>query len=253
MNVILDEGNGASQRQIIFQLAPLELMPHSIHLVLSQIAEGHWSKGTPAVAINAEHVLQACPHPCLESADLGGSVGGYPYNDMKDAGLDVVSFQEYSPKYPHEKYTIGFAGQPHSGPEFYINLMDNTLDHGTIQERKMKMNPNVYKAWAEDAFGSLEDVDENSTDPYPCFGKVVKGFDIVDEMAQGMTRASLERDEEESGDDDEDWMTELDENILLTPIKIASMAILEHYSPDEDSGEEGKNGEGSSSSTTDEL
>ena len=59
-------------REIIFQLAPLDAMPHSVNLFLSQIAGGYWSRGASAFVINAGHVLQACPHPCLEYEDLGG-------------------------------------------------------------------------------------------------------------------------------------------------------------------------------------
>lgn len=246
MKVILNADEpSTSEREIIFELAPLEIMPHSIHLFLSQIAEGYWSRGSPAIAINAEHVLQACPHPCLESVDMGGENAGYPYGEMEEAGLDSVSFQEYSPRYPHERYTIGFAGKPHSGPEFYINLLDNSLDHGTLEGRKKKMNPEVYKAWADEVFGEgVEEVDMTGMEPYPCFGKVIKGFDVVDEIAKGLTRASLPKKEEAEEDfkeEDAEGTVELDENILLMPVKITSMTILKDYS------QEGKG------STTDEL
>jgi len=143
MKVLLDESDPKSEHEIIFELAPLKIMPHSIHLFLSQIAEGYWKRGTPSIALNAGHVLQACPHPCLDSTDMGGNIPGYPYEEMRKEGLDVVSFQEYSTSYPHAKYTIGFAGKP-SGPEFFINMMDNTLDHGTIEERKYKMGKFLY-------------------------------------------------------------------------------------------------------------
>eukprot|EP00571_Detonula_confervacea_P009601 CAMPEP_0172316588 /NCGR_PEP_ID=MMETSP1058-20130122/28750_1 /TAXON_ID=83371 /ORGANISM="Detonula confervacea, Strain CCMP 353" /LENGTH=465 /DNA_ID=CAMNT_0013030929 /DNA_START=210 /DNA_END=1607 /DNA_ORIENTATION=+ len=249
MTVLLDEGNPSSQREIIYQLAPLDLMPHSIHLFLSQIAEGYWTRGTPSIAISAEHVLQSCPHPCLENVDMGGNSMGYPYEEMRRAGLDVVSFQEYSPKYPHEKYTVGFAGMPHSGPEFYINLLDNTLDHGTLEERKFKMGPDMYAAWAMEAFGSVEEADEKAIEPYPCFGKVIKGFDVVDEIAKGLTRASLPKEEEE-----EQAVVRLDDNMLLSPVKIASVTILQNYSPDDTAGDGSKeNGKDKGSATGDEL
>mmetsp|Transcript_415 Transcript_415/g.673 ORF Transcript_415/g.673 Transcript_415/m.673 type:complete len:589 (-) Transcript_415:163-1929(-) len=257
MTVLLEEGNPSSQRTLIFELAPIELAPHSVHLFLSQIAEGYWSRGTPAIVLNAEHVLQACPHPCLDSVDLGGRTPGYPYEDMRAAGLDVVSFQEYSPAFPHEKYTIGFAGRPHSGPEFYINLLDNTLDHGTLEERKRRMGQAEYDAWAKEAFGGVEEVDVGEKDmmePYPCFGKLVEGFDVVDEIAQGLTRASLPKDD--SGDEDDVEGVDLDENMLLRPVKIASVTILENYSPGAKSagvGEKKEKEGGSKTTTTDEL
>lgn len=244
IRVALDERNPSSIREIIVQLAPLDLMPHSIHLFLTQISEGYWNVGTPAFVLNAEHVLQACPHPCLERMEFGGTIGWShgqkePYQNMKRAGLDTVSFQEYSTMVPHEKYTIGFAGRPHSGPEFYINLMDNTLDHGTLEERKYYMGPTKYAAWTKEVLGRngvildvgegemLVDVDAMvAIEPYPCFGKVIDGFEVVDEIARGMTRATIpKREVEEEG-------FELDPNLLLQPVHITSISILKDYQPD---------------------
>lgn len=245
IRVALDERNPSSVREIIIQLAPLDLMPHSIHLFLTQISEGYWNVGTPAFVLNAEHVMQACPHPCLESVGFGGgrnsSPQKEPYDEMKRAGLDTVSFQEYSSMFPHQKYTIGFAGRPHSGPEFYINLMDNTLDHGTLDERKNHMGPTKYAAWAKEVLGMngvvldvgegemLVDVDAMvAIEPYPCFGKVIDGFEVVDEISRGMTRASLPKGQKEG----EEGYQQLDSNILLKPVHITSMTILKDYHPD---------------------
>jgi hypothetical protein len=38
------------------------------------------------------------------------------------SGLDSVLFQEYSEKFPHVKYTLGYAGRP-GGPDFYISTL----------------------------------------------------------------------------------------------------------------------------------
>ena len=202
--------------------------------------------GTPAFVLNAEHVLQACPHPCLEIVEFGGNSQSRstnrqtePYEGMKRAGLDTVSFQEYSTMVPHEKYTIGFAGRPHSGPEFYINLMDNSLDHGTLEERKYHMGPTKYAAWTKEVLGSngvLMDVGEGemlvdvdamvAIEPYPCFGKVIDGFEVVDEIARGMTRDALPKSEVEEGG------YQLDPNLLLRPVHITAMTIMKDYQPD---------------------
>eukprot|EP00584_Thalassiosira_punctigera_P008648 CAMPEP_0172539242 /NCGR_PEP_ID=MMETSP1067-20121228/10481_1 /TAXON_ID=265564 ORGANISM="Thalassiosira punctigera, Strain Tpunct2005C2" /NCGR_SAMPLE_ID=MMETSP1067 /ASSEMBLY_ACC=CAM_ASM_000444 /LENGTH=258 /DNA_ID=CAMNT_0013324889 /DNA_START=68 /DNA_END=844 /DNA_ORIENTATION=- len=258
MTVLLDESNPSSARVLVFELAPVDLMPHSVHLFLSQIAEGYWSCGTPAFVLAAEHVLQACPHPCLDHVDLGGSKRGYPYAEMREAGLDSVSFQEYSPKFPHKRHTIGFAGRPHSGPEFYVNLLDNTLDHGTAEERRRSMGPKEYEAWAGEAFDGGAEEAGTTTEPYPCFGRLVEGRDVADEIARGMTRASLRRRRSEDDDDDSE---EEDgpglENTLLRPVRIASVTILENYDPGialkgaEGEEEDGKGG--GSASTSDEL
>mmetsp|Transcript_8663 Transcript_8663/g.18509 ORF Transcript_8663/g.18509 Transcript_8663/m.18509 type:complete len:240 (+) Transcript_8663:1-720(+) len=217
-------------------------MPHSLHLFLSQISEGYWSKGTPAIVINAGHVLQACPHPCLETLTRGkkndrkndeGTLQD-PYIEMKNAGIDSVSFQEYSLFYPHEKYTIGFAGRPHSGPEFYFNLMNNTLDHGPVEQRKREFGDDVVMDEMNDA-NNNNDVGvelEKILEPDPCFGRVVKGFDVVDAIAGMITRGALLRESKEEGDSEfvlDDAL--LEETLLVKPVKIISMNILDNYLP----------------------
>ena len=93
----------------------------------------------------------------------------------------------------------------------------------------MKTNPKVYKAWVEEVFGSAEQIDPKVVEPYPCFGKVVKGFETIDEISKGTTRRSLQT---ESDDEEEDDAVELDENILLRPVKIATVSILKDYTPE---------------------
>lgn len=203
--VIEYDGN---EHEIIIELAPIDLMPHSIHIFLSQISLGYWTRGNPAIVLNPGHVLQACPHPCLESKAMGGSYTGDPYEEMRQEGLDSVSFQEYHPDYPHEKYTIGFAGWPLGGPEFYINMMDNTLDHGPKKPVEG------------------DDVGETAMDPDPCFGRIVSGFEVVDKIAEeSETRADLPDDAKEDADVDDNM--ELNDSLLIRPIRIVAMNILE--------------------------
>jgi cyclophilin family peptidyl-prolyl cis-trans isomerase len=200
-------------REFVIELAPVDLMPHSVHLFLSQIAEGFWSRG--AVVLNPGHVLQACPHPCLESVANGGKYPGDPYFDMKSAGIDSVSFQEYHPKYPHEKYTVGLAGRPHSGPEFYINLTNNTLDHGPVELLKKELGDR-YSDYVRDTLGANSD--DKVLAPDPCFGKVVKGFEVVDKMAERMTWASLNMYSNER---------RFDDSLLVRPVRMVSVTILD--------------------------
>ena len=77
-------------------------------------------------------------------------------------------------------------------------------------------------AWAKEV--GLDEVSEKEITPYPCFGKIIKGKSTVNEIAKGLTRGSLPKDDESEN--------ELDDSILLRPIKIASMTILENYNPD---------------------
>jgi len=215
MAVLLDEADPSSLHTLIFRLAPLRLMPLSVYLFLSQIAEGVWSRGTPAFVLRADHVLQACPHPCLDQS--GALAEGDLYADLRQVGLESVSFQEYSPEFPHKQYTLGFAGRPRSGPEFYINLLDNSRDHGTPEKRKIRMGAAEDIVWDP----KVAAAHEAEVEPYPCFGEMIEGFDTVNEMAKGMTRGDME---------EEDTM-DVDEHMLLRPVRIKSMTILENYNP----------------------
>jgi len=106
------------QGKVIIEMAPTNLMPHSVHLFLFQVLHKLWD-GT-SFAINAPHIMQAGAY-----SPEGKSVR----QRFKDAGIETVAFQEYSSKFTHEKWHIGFAGRP-GGPDIYINKMDNTLNHG---------------------------------------------------------------------------------------------------------------------------
>lgn len=79
--------------------------------------------------------------------------------DFVESGYTSVSFQEYSPDFPHRQYTLGYAGRP-GGPNFYINMKDNTRVHGPQLDLK----------------------EDDEMDADPAFGKVVAGFDAVDRM-----------------------------------------------------------------------
>ena len=71
-----------------------------------------------------------------------------------------VPIQEYSPDFPHVKYTLGLAGRP-GGPDFYISTLDNTHNHGPGSQN-------------EDA-KVLGEAD-------PCFGRVIAGIETVRAM-----------------------------------------------------------------------
>jgi hypothetical protein len=71
-------------------------------------------------------------------------------------GAMGLAFQEYDARFPHEKYTLGFAGRP-GGPEFYISTVDNVANHGPGSQ------------------GSKTEADS-------CFARVVGGFDVVERM-----------------------------------------------------------------------
>lgn len=135
------------------QLYPLMDMPHSIHLFLQQVHHGLWD-GCSFV-VNAPHILQAGTFP--------GGNSGATYADkiraFEEAGLDVVSYQEYNVKHPHTRWTVGFAGRP-GGPDFYINKLNNTSNHGPGGQSQHNL--------------------EEQADP--CFGFIQDGHDVLNRM-----------------------------------------------------------------------
>jgi len=137
-------------------------MPHSIHLFLEQISLQLWVGC--AFVINAIHVVQA-------SATAHG-IEQEPYADkygqFQQAGLATLAFQEYSESFPHEQWTIGFAGRP-AGPDWYINLYDNQESHGPGMQEHHAL----------------------TGDADPCFGKVVEGKEVVMDMTKQETHNGI--------------------------------------------------------------
>ena len=152
-----------SMANFIIQLHDLEKMPHTVNLFLQQVYHGLWDE--TSFVINAPHILQAGTLP------VGGS--GKTYDDKMEEfekmGLSTVSFQEYHKDFPHKEWTIGFAGRP-GGPDFYINKMDNSRNHG----------PNGQKH---------HDLKEEAD---PCFGYIADGKDTLSKIF-GQGTAAMEQ------------------------------------------------------------
>jgi len=128
-------------KMIVMEMASLDLMPHSVYTFLEMVSEG-LIEGCSFVT-NNEHTLKTAPMPHDTSSPR---VTKLKTMQFYDANLESVAFQEYSPEFPHEKYTVGFAGN--GSPSFYINTEDNSAIHQ----------------------------DE------PCFAKIVSGFDTVQRL-----------------------------------------------------------------------
>lgn len=111
---------------IVIEMAPLNAVPHAIHLFLEQIEHGLWNGAY--FYINTEHVLQAGPFPANGYKELakGKPSSKKPFEDLQ---LDTLAFPDYSHEFPHDIWTVGFAGRP-GGPDFYINKLDNIEAHG---------------------------------------------------------------------------------------------------------------------------
>jgi hypothetical protein len=107
-------------------------------------------------------------------------------------------FQEYSEKFPHVKYTLGYAGRP-GGPDFYISTLyvlvasakfaleyrETAACDGDPNSRSWFPSlhlcccrRNNAAAHGPGGQGSYDDPSEAD----PCFAKVIEGFDAVDRM-----------------------------------------------------------------------
>jgi hypothetical protein len=113
---------------ILLEMAPSQLMPHAVFSFL-EISRQWRGRGFHRIE---DHVLQV--------QTIGKE-------------FDSLAFQEYSPKFPHKKGTVAYAGRP-SGPHWYISIIDNSRNHGP---------------------GSQQE--ENPYEADSCFGKVIRGFD----------------------------------------------------------------------------
>jgi len=142
-------------KPFIIELAPLSLMPHTVTFFLTQVHYKLWN------GIHLHHNMNHIYHfgvPAPHVNDIGDVTPSMEYLQFQNRKLDKVIFQEYHPEYPHEEWTVGFSGRP-SGTEFYVNKLNNTIIHGPGGQ--------PYDAHA--------DVD-------PCFGKVVEGRDVFEEI-----------------------------------------------------------------------
>lgn len=116
------EGQQESLHQLILEMAPLDLMPHSVYTFLEMV-DNHLYDGCSFI-LNAMNILKAAPLPYEKGK--WGSAKQMDQNFRK-LGLETVSFREYSEEYKHEQYTVGFAAD--GSPDFYINTGDNTEEH----------------------------------------------------------------------------------------------------------------------------
>ena len=145
---------GESKKFFTIETAPTVLMPHSIHAFLQMVEAGTWDD---TALINGDHILVA---------SMKNKMG-----EVKQQTSDItLMFPEYTSDYPHDIYTVGFAGNP-GGPEFYINMQNNDSIHSGRQSHH-----------------------HSSHDADPCFAKVVRGVDIFNEI-NGKTVAIIEHAE----------------------------------------------------------
>ena len=153
----LDFPNDDGADTFVVEMAPLSLMPHAVYHFLEMVRLELWNGS--AFHRNAGHVVQA--GPVSPYAGSKNTIAGNPRAGFQRHKLQSVAFQEYSPEYPHVKYTIGFAGRP-GGPDWYVSTIDNTRNHGP---------------GGQTSYAVKEEAD-------PCFGRVIEGFDVIDKLGK---------------------------------------------------------------------
>jgi hypothetical protein len=157
ITVQMEQATPKSQSFVV-QMAPLDSMPHAVHLFLEQVSHKLWNRGW--FYINGPHVMQAGPQADLSRVGVDTtderSLALWPFRELQ---LDSLAFPEYSEDFPHEPYTLGFTGRP-GGPDWYINKVDNVKAHGPG--------------------GQFHHELEEFADS--CFAKVIDGFDVIKTM-----------------------------------------------------------------------
>ncbi len=116
--LVFPDGRRGPDRFVV-ELAPTELMPHSIQTFLAMVTNHLWDNCS--FILNALQVIKAAPLPYDRTSAKNKA------RKFSDADLETVAFKEYSPDYPHKPYTIAFAAD--GSPSFYINTADNTELH----------------------------------------------------------------------------------------------------------------------------
>jgi hypothetical protein len=100
-----------SEEEVIIELAPIDIVPYSVYFFIENIVNGFAGGNFHR---NAGHVLQAM---------ISGTGRSKSF-----------AWQEYSPQYPHKKFTLGYAGRPSGGSAIYISTVDNTQNHGPASQ-----------------------------------------------------------------------------------------------------------------------
>jgi len=137
-------GNAHGPDSIVLEMASLNEMPHSVFMFLEMVDQ-KLLDGCSFI-LYAMGIIKAAPLPS------DGSTTAAKIKAFTRVGLDSIAFREYSPKYPHQKNTVGFAMD--GSPSFFINTNNNTeIHHGD-----------------------------------PCFATIVTGFDTVKRLQNAPTR-----------------------------------------------------------------
>jgi hypothetical protein len=84
------------EHYVVVEMAPLDLMPHAVHLFLEQVAHKLWDN--TVFYVNGPHVILAGPQDYIGDSEI------WALKPFEDNQLDKLAFPEYSPEYPHLPY-----------------------------------------------------------------------------------------------------------------------------------------------------
>ncbi|VEU35307.1 unnamed protein product [Pseudo-nitzschia multistriata] len=151
---------GRKSGKFTVRMAPLTAVPHAVETFMDMVSNKVWDNTVFYYHHSQAHVVAAAPvvYGTFQTKD----------HELESLGHNGVSFPEYSPSFPHKQHTIGFAG---SGPNFYINSIDNEDHHGPGSQGHHEL--------------------EGDADP--CFGEVINGFDTIREMQYARHRGDVPR------------------------------------------------------------
>lgn len=137
-----------TDRSFVVEMAPVDEVPHAIHLFMEQVEHGLWNGCY--FYLNGPHIVQVGPRLSEQGVSEGNERARIA--PFKARGLDQLSFPDYSDNYPHVTWTVGYTGRP-GGIDWYINKIDNSKLHGRG--------------------GQVQHALKEHGDP--CFGKVTRG------------------------------------------------------------------------------
>lgn len=173
------------------EMAPLEYMPHAVHVFLEQVAHGLWDRYS-FFYVNGPHVVQCGPQATWQPGDTFSKEEERmralaPFQELQ---LDTLSFPEYSDQFLHEPWTLGFTGRP-GGPDWYINKVNSRVvkvaSHTPCCQWPYTPSPsfensqrNNSDAHCPGGGGSTHELSDEYGDP--CFAKVIDGFDSLRSM-----------------------------------------------------------------------
>jgi hypothetical protein len=172
-----------SRRRFVIEMFSMDETPHAVYFFLDSVDRKLWDDTVFLYDQANPHVLAAVPIDFKNQS--------IKQTDLQRLELQTLAFPEYNTQRPHEKYTVGFADL---GPTFYVNMENNTQVNGPGGQAHHRL----------------------AHDADPCFGYIVAGHDVIDELnTYGRLQTSL------SSNGEHPWV-DTDHKI----IRIASITIL---------------------------